>query len=331
MSSRRRGAPDFAVLSIVAVIALVVTALWRVRLKISYEAWHLTHIALAVVAITAGILHMVGSGFYLVVPGKRALWIGLTIFWIGLLLYVRIVKPLFMLRRPYRVSEVREERGDTSTLVMHPDGHPGFRFSPGQFGWLTLWGSPFKITGHPFSFSSSAEVADGRVEMSIRNLGDFTSAIHKVPVGQRVYLDGPYGAFTIGNPADMHVLIAGGVGVTPMMSMIRTLADRGDTRPVILLYGSRDWESITFREELEALKARLNLTVVHVLANPSAGWTGEQGFITADVFKRHLPPPYADHEYFICGPDVMMDAIEKALGEMNVPMSKYHSERYSFV
>jgi predicted ferric reductase len=321
----------FAALSVYSLIALVAMALWRAKWNIRYETWHLWHILLAVVAIAAGLAHMVGWSFYLTDPWKRALWIGLTIFWVGLLLYVRIVKPLFMLRRPYRVSEVREERGDTSTLVMHPDGHPGFRFSPGQFGWLTLWGSPFKITGHPFSFSSSAEVTDGRVEMSIRNLGDFTSAIDKVPAGQRVYLDGPYGAFTIGNPADMHVLIAGGVGVTPMMSMIRTLADQGDTRPVILLYGSRDWESITFREELEALKARLNLTVVHVLANPSAGWTGEQGFITADVFKRHLPPPYADHEYFICGPDVMMDAIEKALGEMNVPLSKYHSERYSFV
>jgi len=286
---------------------------------------------LALLAVTAGILDMNGWGFYLVDPWKRALWIGLTIFWIGLLLYVRIVKPLFMLRRPYRVAEVRKERGDTLTLVMQPDGHPGFRFSPGQFGWLTLWGSPFKITGHPFSFSSSAAAADGRVEMSIRNLGDFTSEIYKVPVGQRVYIDGPYGAFTIGNPADMHVLIAGGVGVTPMMSMIRTLADQGDTRPVILLYGSKDWKSITFRDELEALKARLNLTVVHVLANPPAGWTGEQGFINAEMFKRHLPPPYADHEYFICGPNVMMDAIEAALGEMNVPMSKYHSERYSFV
>jgi predicted ferric reductase len=259
------------------------------------------------------------------------LWIGLTIFWIGLLLYVRIVKPLFMLRRPYRVTEVRSERGDSSTLVMQPDGHPGFRFSPGQFGWLTLWGSPFQITAHPFSFSSSAAAADGRVEMSIRNLGDFTSGIDKVPVGQRVYLDGPYGAFTIGKPADMHVLIAGGVGVTPMMSMIRTLADRGDQRPVVLLYGSKNWDSITFREELEALKARLKLTIVHVLADPPAGWTGEQGFINAEMFKRHLPPPFADHEYFICGPNVMMDAIEKALGEMNVPMSKYHSERYSFV
>jgi predicted ferric reductase len=322
----------FAVLSIFSVIALVVMALWRLRLNISYETWHLSHIVLAVVAVTAGLAHMVASGFYMPDPWKRALWIGLALFWIALLLYVRIVKPLFMLRRPYRVSEVRKERGDTSTLVMQPDGHEGFRFTPGQFGWLTVWGSPFKITGHPFSFSSSAEAADGRVEMTIRNLGDFTSAIHELlPAGQRVYLDGPYGAFAIGNPADMHVLIAGGIGITPMMSMIRTLADRGDRRPVILLYGSKDAESITFREELEALKARLNLVIVHVLSDPPAGWTGEQGYIGAAVFRRYLPPPYADHEYFICGPNVMMDAIEKALGEMHVPMSKYHSERYSFV
>jgi predicted ferric reductase len=321
----------FAVLSICSLIALVITALWRAKLRIGYETWHLTHIVLAVVAVTGGLLHMVGWGFYLTDPWKRTLWIGLTIFWMGLLFYVRIMKPLFILRRPYRVAEVRQERGETTTLVMQPDGHPGFRFRPGQFAWLTVWGSPFKITGHPFSFSSSAAAIGGRAEISIRNLGDFTSDIHKVPVGQRVYLDGPYGAFTIGNPADMHVLIAGGIGITPMMSMIRTLADQGDQRAVILLYGSKDWESITFREELEALKQRLNLTVVHVLADPPAGWTGERGFITAEMFKRHLPPPYAKHEYFICGPDVMMDAIEKALDKLKVPLSKYHSERYSFV
>lgn len=321
----------FAFLSVFSLIALVVTALWRAKLNIRYETWHVLHIALAVVAVAAGVAHMVGWSFYLVDPWKRVLWIGLTIFWIGLLLYVRIVKPLFMLRRPYRVAEVRRERGDTTTLVMRPDGHAGFRFSPGQFGWLTLWGSPFKITGHPFSFSSSAESDDGRVEMSIRNLGDFTSGVAGVPVGQRVYLDGPYGAFTIGNPADMHVLIAGGVGITPMMSMMRTLADRGDRRPIVLIYGSRDWDSITFREELEALRARLDLTVVHVLSKPPKDWTGEQGYVTAEMFRRHLPPPHVEHEYFICGPGVMMDAIESVLGELGVPLSKYHSERYSFV
>ena len=58
---------------------------------------------------------------------------------------------------------------------------------------------------------------------------------------------------------------------------------------------------------------------------------GEQGRITADLFKRHLPPNYDAHEYFICGPDPMMDAIETALDALQVPRSKYHSERYSFV
>ncbi len=321
----------FAVISLGALIVLVVTALWRTQLKISYELWHLSHIALAVVAVGGGLLHMVGWGFYLADPYKRALWIAITLFWLALLIYVRIVKPLFMLRRPYRIDAVHQERGDTRTLVMRPDGHRGFRFTPGQFGWLTVWSGPFRITGHPFSFSSSAEAVDGRVEMSIRNLGDFTAGLAKVQVGQRVYLDGPYGAFTLGHPADMHVLVAGGIGITPMMSMIRTLADRGDKRPVILLYGSRDWESISFREELEALQGRLDLKVVHVLSQPPSDWAGETGYISAELLQRHLPPRYADHEYFICGPNVMMDAIEAALGAMGVPLSKYHSERYSFV
>jgi predicted ferric reductase len=321
----------FAALSTYSLIAIVVMALWRTKLRLSYEAWHISHIALAVIAVAAGLLHMVGWSFYFGDPWKRGLWIALTIFWIGLLAYVRVVKPLFVLRRPYRVSEVQKERGDTWTLVMRPDGHKGFRFRPGQFGWLTVYGGPFKISSHPFSFSSSAASSDGSVAMSIRNLGDFTSRIAEVPVGRRVYVDGPYGAFTIGQPADMHVLIAGGVGITPMLSMIATLADQNDKRPLVLLYGSRSWEEVTFREKLEALQSRVNLKVIHVLENPPAGWTGERGFIDEDLLRRHLPPGYEDHEYFICGPGVMMDAIEKALGELKVPVSKYHSERYNFV
>jgi predicted ferric reductase len=321
----------FAALSTYSLIALVVMGLWRTKLKLSYETWHVTHVVLAIVAVVAGIVHMVGWSFYLADPWKRGLWIGLTVLWVGLLAYVRIFKPFFVLRRPYRVSAVRKERGNTWTLVMDPEGHGGFRFRPGQFGWLTVYGSPFKITAHPFSFSSSAAVTDGRVEMSIRELGDFTNDIATVPVGKRVYIDGPYGAFTTGHPADMHVLIAGGVGITPMMSMLRTLADQHDRRPVVLMYGSKNWDAITFREELDALQSRLDLKVVHVLEQPTEDWTGERGFITADVFRRHLPPPYADHEYFICGPDVMMDAIEDALGKLDVPITKYHSERYSFV
>jgi predicted ferric reductase len=321
----------FAFISVFAAIALVVMALWRAELGVRYELWHLSHIALAVIAVVFGFLHMVGWSFYLTDPWKRALWLGLAIAWLVLFMYVRLFRPLLMLRRPYRVVEVRTERGDSTTLVMRPDGHAGFRFRPGQFGWLTVWGSPFRITANPFSFSSSAELPGGQVEMTIRKLGDFSGAADRIAKGQRVFLDGPYGAFTIGNPADMHVLIAGGVGITPMMSMIRTLADRRDRRPVILLYGNKDWDAATFREELDSMKERLDLTVVHVLSNPPDGWDGERGFIDAALLRRHLPKEYAEHEYFICGPGPMMDAVEVALGELGVPLSKYHSERYSFV
>jgi predicted ferric reductase len=322
----------FAAISTYSLIVLVAMALWRAQWKIRYETWHALHIILALAAVAAGLAHMVGWSVYLESPWKRTLWIALTLFWIGLLFYVRIVKPLFQLRRPYRVSEVRGERGDTVTLAMIPDGHQGFRFEPGQFGWLTLWGGPFRITGHPFSFSSSAAAPDGRVEMTIRSLGDFTGRVASAKPGQRVFLDGPYGAFTADSAsADMLVLIAGGIGVTPMMSIVRTFADKGDKRPLLLLYGSRTFEEITFREELEQLARRAQLKVVHVLRNPHEGWDGERGYVDVEIFRRHLPPPFDAHEYFICGPDVMMDGIERALGELDVPMSRYHSERYSFV
>src|SRR5215831_3741583 len=77
----------FAALSTYSLIALVVTAVWRVKLKIRYETWHISHIVLALLAVGAGVAHMVGWGFYLADPWKRALWIFIAVFWVALLLY----------------------------------------------------------------------------------------------------------------------------------------------------------------------------------------------------------------------------------------------------
>ena len=113
--------------------------------------------------------------------------------------------------------------------------------------------------------------------------------------------------------------------------MVRTMADRRDVRPALLLYANRDWDGVAFREELERLKDRLDLTVVHVLERPPEGWVGETGYVTAELLERHLPPGYRRFQFFICGPDPMMDAAEAALVDLGVAPERVHTERFDMV
>lgn len=322
------------VTAVLALVAIVGTSLWRKRLKIEYNRWRIWHGLLATLAVALAMVHVVLVGHYIDTPWKQALWIGYGVFWVGLLLYVRVLKPAWLLLRPYVVEKVIEERGSAWTLALRPLGHQGMKFMPGQFAWLTARSSPFADAEHPFSFSSSA-AESGRLAFTIKELGDFTRSIKDLQPGEKVYLDGPFGAFSV----DRHphargfVFIAGGVGITPMMSMLRTLADRGDRRPLLLIYANKDWEGVIFREEIEALEPRLDLKVVHVLEDPPQGWQGEQGFVTPAILDRYLPPDRRRdvHEIFICGPQPMMDAVEKALVGLGVDLGDFHSERFDLV
>jgi predicted ferric reductase len=113
------------------------------------------------------------------------------------------------------------------------------------------------------------------------------------------------------------------------MGMLRTLADRGDGRSLLLFYAYNTWQDLTFQDELESLKDRLNLKIVYVLANPPKDWQGETGFITDDLLARHLPVAFTQHEYYLCGPIVMTDLVEKALRRQGVPLHRIHSELFN--
>src|SRR3546814_18251379 len=95
------------------------------------------------------------------------------------------------------------------------------------------------------------------------------------------------------------VFIAGGVGIAPIISMLRALADRSDARPLWLFYGNRRWQNTLFREELKALGGRLQLRVVHILGEPDADWRGERGVLQQVMLERFLPEPRADLPYFV--------------------------------
>jgi predicted ferric reductase len=205
-----------------------------------------------------------------------------------------------------------------------------FRFEPGQFAWFAIGRSPFSLTQHPFSFSSSAE--GGEAEIAVKALGDFTSTVGELEPGTTVYVDGPHGVFSIDQDEGPGFgFVAGGVGIAGLIGMVRTMADRRDVRPAVLFYANGDWDAVAFREDLDALAERLDLTVVHVLERPPDGWAGETGYLTAEVLSRHLPPGYRRFQYFICGPDPMMDAVEAALVQLDVPPERVHTERFGMV
>ncbi|MGB8405440.1 MAG: ferric reductase-like transmembrane domain-containing protein [Mycobacterium sp.] len=321
----------FGTLAILCLLAVVVTSVWRAALRIPYEVWQAVHIALSTVAIIAALVHVELIGNYVNRPWKRGLWIVMTVGLLAMFVWVRVLRPVMRTRRPWTVVSVTPERGGVYTLTLSPVGHDGFTFAPGQFGWLSVNRSPFALTQHPFSFSSNGDDPSA-VQMSIKELGDFTRTIKSIASGTRVYLDGPHGVFSPDRyDGPGFVFLAGGIGIGPVMSMLRTFAARGESRSCLLFFGVPLLADATFREEIDILTTQLALTVVDVVSEPSANWIGERGRITADTLRRHLPSGYEALQYFICGPGAMQDAMEDALGSLHVPRHRVHTERFNFV
>jgi predicted ferric reductase len=317
--------------SVVLLIVIVVTSVWRASLKLDYEVWRILHGVLAIAIVVTAVVHIELVGYYVSGPWRRGLWIGMSVVLVGLLFYVRLYKPWRMLREPYVIDAIDQLPGETWRLHLRPDGHEGMRFAPGQFAWLTVGGSPFRIEEHPFSFSSSAEHPD-RLSFTIKELGDFTASLGDLEPGTRAYLDGPYGAFSYErNQGSGFVFVAGGIGISPIMSQLRTLRDRGDQRPMLLFYANPNLEDVALRDELDRLALHLDLEVVSVLEDPPEGWEGEVGLVSPELLDRYLPEHEELLQFFVCGPDPMMDAVEEALVDRGIPAGHINMERFDFI
>jgi predicted ferric reductase len=324
-------------LAFLAVLLVVGLSVFRRRLRSPYELWQATHAVLAMVLVATAVAHILAIGRFSALPVMRGLWALYLFAFVGLFLRYRLIRPLRLWRRPWEVVENRVERGHARTIVLRPVGHHGFTFQPGQFGWVGFGLTPFAMTQHPISLSSNAEESQsaGDISFTIKDLGDWSgTVVPAVQPGARAWVDGPHGVFTVDREEGAgYGLIGGGVGITPLRSMILSLQERGDVRPVVLFYGARDEADLTFDEELRELDGGMpNLTLVRVLSQPSEGWSGERGYITAEILGRHLPEKLRGHfQYFICGPGVLMDAMESALPELGVPVDRIHTERFEMV
>ena len=150
--------------------------------------------------------------------------------------------------------------------------------------------------------------------------------------GAVVEVYAPTGSFCLEENSEKPVvLIAGGVGITPLYAMLQTMAIRQDVRPVYLFYGAADSESMTLKHELEALADILNLTLVPVLSDPEEGWEGETGYINAEIMGKYVPWQYKWFKYLICGPKPLMDVMEETLPALGIPAENVLTERFDMI
>jgi predicted ferric reductase len=322
-----------ASLSLYVLLALVLTSIFRKRLGIKYELWYVLHGFFALFVVFASLVHISMIGRYTSTPVMQIVWAFYALLILGLMPWYKIIQPLRNWNKPWQVIENREENADARTLVLKPVGHDGWSFKPGQFAWIKAGATPFHVGQHPISMSSMGDVPPGgEVSFTIKNLGDWSGEyVPGLEKGDRLWLDGPHGVFTLErNQAMGFVFIASGVGITPLYSILQTMAARSDLRPVLLFYGAVDSASMTFKDELEELASsdRLNLQFIPVLQSPEEGWQGERGYISAEVMGKYVPAQYKRFHYMICGPKPLMDVMEVALPEAGMPPQNVITERF---
>lgn len=231
-----------------------------------------------------------------------------------------------------RVARIFQETNDTKTFRLAPlEGSAlPFMFEPGQFLTITI-SADGKSVRRSYSIASSP-CCQGWCDITVkRAAGGIVSAyLHeRVQVGDPVEASGPYGHFTFrGHEAPSVIMIAGGVGITPLMSSIRYLTDQSWNGRIDLIYACAKLDAIIFREELDYLARRHpNLHVTIALSDePSSGWTGARGYVTSELLAR--VPDIRSRRIHLCGPAVMMDAVKKALGDLGVPGDSIKTELF---
>ena len=330
-----------AVGATVALGALIALTLLRRRLQHRYEVWRWVHLALAGTALILSALHIWWLNHLVRNASMRAMFVILGLGVLVVLGYRWLWLPVFGAGREYVVREVRPESASVSTLVLEPRrnarnglrrGYRTLEFAPGQFAWLRL-NSSVRAQEHPFTIASSAHLGLW-TEFTIRHTGDFTNELRLLQPGNSVWVDGPHGAFTLNLQRTTGlVMIAGGVGITPMMSMLRTLAHRRDQRPHRLLMVAGTLDDLLFRAEIRQLQQRLDLTVVELLRRPPPDWTGPSGAVDEQLLTALLPGKFRRNQldYYLCGPPAMVADVLTVLDGLDVPQPRIHTEQFDMV
>jgi len=318
----------------VAMVLLCWLSFRRRRTGARYDIWRWVHAMLAVAALVGTYLHMYWLNHLMQNAAERTVFVVILIGVSAIMINRWVRRPFASLRQAYVVKEVRRETPTVNTVVLTPlrRRQRPMNYRPGQFAWIRL-DSPFgPLQGNPFSLSSGTDNPRD-LEFTIRKAGDFTATIGRLTAGRKVFVDGPYGDFNADYAGgERLLLIAGGVGMAPMMSILRSHAHRGDPRQHLLIAAARTPDELMFLDELERLTVELDLELIPVVSQPPARWDGVSGRVDEELIAEVLSTyELYGAQVFICGPPQLMEDVSQSLVNHRVPAANIHTERFDLV
>lgn len=316
--------------ALILLLFTVVFALTRKTLHLPYHWWKRLHLLAYVIGILS-FIHAWFLGSDLIAhAGLRyylALLFGLSLY---VFVYHYVIKELWLRRQPYQIATLTEIVPGVRHITLSGGPTKAMCYQPGQCVFIKFLSK--RVTGewHPFTISSSP--SDPAVTLSIKASGDWTSTLGQLQPGDQALLDGPYGRFSYMHQSakpDL-VYIAGGIGITPLRSMLRHCVATTPTRPQYLFYANRTQTDIAFRDEFDQLvKTQPAIQVIHVLS-ADKNWVGEKGYVTGEVIKKYIADP-TRFDYYICGPKPMMRSVQTELARLGVSKKQMHSEQFALV
>ncbi len=197
----------------------------------------------------------------------------------------------------------------------------GFAYKAGQYMLVDLGDTLV----HPLSLSDCPE-EKSFIEFTKRMTGSpYCKRLESLEPGEEIIVNGPSGKFICAESGLPIVMIAGGIGITPIRSILKSHEKKnGDPCKIVLFYGNQNEEDIAFREELENI-ALPDYRVIHVLSDNTGMEAAYQGFINSDIIKKEVPD-YGQATYMVSGPPVMVEAVKKSLATLKVPAEQIHTD-----
>jgi predicted ferric reductase len=311
-----------ALAGFVLMVMAGVTSYKKARAKMSYETWWIIHIY-TYVAIAASFMHQILNGqMFVNHPLNRFYWTTLYVLMAASIVIYRFGIPIVRsLRHNLVVEKVVVEGPGIISIIMKGRKLHKLAAEGGQFFSWRFLTRGHALMSHPYSLSAAP--TENHLRITVKDLGDHSRSVAYLKPGTRVFVEGPYGAFTAGRATMKHiVLIGGGVGITP----VRALLDEFRNGVQIdLIYRVSREEEVVLREELDFLQKNSGGTIrVHYLV----GSRREHPMDAKSL--EMLVPRIADSDIYICGPGPLVETVKAAVADLGVPKNRFHDEAFAF-